>query len=366
KWSFYGDDVLAAWVAEMDYPIDPLVRAALHEAIERSATGYPPDPDHSGVPAACAAWLSRSFGFALEPRQIRILPNVLHGIVLAIGVFSRPDSPVVIMTPSYPPFFETVRMSGRQIVEVPMLDGGDRPGFDLDAIGAALRAGAGTVILCNPHNPLGRVFTRAELAALADIVEAHGARVVVDELHAPLVYPGAAHVPYAMASEVAARHSVTLVSATKGWNLPGLKCAQLVLTNEPDIARWDRLSYLQTSGASILGMLANRVAFEQGGAWLHDVVTYLDGNRTLLARLLSELLPQVPYSPPQATYLAWLDCRALGLDNPATFFLQRARVALTDGADFGMPGRGYVRLNFATSRAILTTIVRRMAASLET
>jgi cystathionine beta-lyase len=232
-------------------------------------------------------------------------------------------------------------------------------------------------LLCTPHNPLGRVFTRAELAALAALVEAHGARVVSDEVHAPFVYPttqgavpprrveDAALVSYATVSDAAAHHSVALTSASKGWNLPGLKCAQIVLTNEADTAAWDRLSYMRSSGASILGILANRVAYEEGESWLREVVAYLDGNRALLARLLAGLLPRVRYTIPEGTYLAWLDCRTLGVADPAAFFLQRAQVALTDGATFGRPGQGHVRLNFATSRAILTTIVEAMARSLE-
>jgi cystathionine beta-lyase len=366
KWSFYGEDVLAAWVAEMDYPLAPALRAALHDAIERGATGYPPRADDTGLPAACSAWLTQRFGAAVEPHQIRILPDVLHGIVVAIELFSPPASAVVVPTPSYPPFFETVRVAGRAIVEVPMaVEDGGRPVLDLDAIDNALRAGARTVILCHPHNPLGRVFTHMELAALAETVGRHGARVVIDALHAPLVYPGVTYVPYAAVSEAAAYHSVTLISASKGWNLPGLKCAQAVLSNPADLALWDRASFLRTGGASILGILANRVAYEQGEAWRAQTVAYLAGNRDLLGDLLADLLPQVRYTPPQATYLAWLDCAALALDDPARFFLKQASVALSGGADFGAPGRGHVRLNFATSRAILTRIVQRMAAAVE-
>ncbi len=364
KWSFHGDDVLAAWVAEMDFPLAPPIRTALQDAVAHSLTGYPPGGAVSGLPAACAAWLERRFGLVVAPQQVRVVPDVLRGIDLAITTFSPPESPVVVMTPSYPPFFEVVRVAGRTVVEAPLAREGDRAVFDLDAVAAALRGGARTVILCNPHNPMGRVFTRQELSGLATVVEEYGARVVADEVHAPLVYPGATHVPYATVSEATARHSVTLVSASKGWNLPGLCCAQVVLTGEGDAARWDQLSFLQARGASILGILANRVAYEQGEPWLREVVDYLDGNRMLVARLLHEQFPDVRYTPPEGTYLAWLDCRALGLDNPAAFFLQHARVALNDGAAFGAPGQGYVRLNLATSRAILTTIVQHMAAAL--
>jgi cystathionine beta-lyase len=369
KWTLYGDDVLAAWVAEMDCLPPPAVRAALHEAIERGGTGYAPAPAASGLPAACAAWLASRHGMAVDPAQIRLVPDVMRGITLAIELFSRPRSPVVVLTPAYGPFFEAVRAVRRRLVEAPMAwcEEQHRYVIDLDAVDAALRAGAGTVLLCNPHNPLGRAFTREELAALAGVVEAHGARVIADEVHAPLQYPGARHVSYA-ASDAgptrAAGHSVTLLSCSKGWNVPGLKCAQIVLTNPADNERWEKVSYLKSSGASTLGILANRVAYEQGGPWLDGVMRYIDGNRTLLAKLMAKLLPGVRYVPPEVTYLAWLDCRALGLSNPARFFLERAKVALADGATFGAPGRGFVRLNFATSRAILTAIVQRMAAAL--
>jgi cystathionine beta-lyase len=363
KWTRYGDDVLAAWVAEMDFPLAPGLKTALHEAVDRGCTGYP--PAESGLPAACAAWLARSFGVTVEPRQIRVIPHILRGIELAIRAFSPPESAVVVMTPAYPPFFETVRVAGRPLAEVPMVVRDGRYLFDLDATDAALRTGAKTVILCNPYNPLGRVFSREELSALASLVESHGARVISDEVHAPFVYPDATHVSYSTVSDSAARHSATLVSASKGWNLPGLICAQIILTNDADIEQWERLSFLQTHGASILGIVANTAAFEQGASWLRQIVAHLDGNRLLLAQLLAERLPRVRYTVPQGTYLAWLDCRALGLDDPAAFFLQQAKVALSNGADFGLPGQGHVRLNFATSREILTMIVQRMADAVD-
>jgi len=365
KWSFYGDDVLAAWVAEMDFPLAAPLQEALHEAIDRGGAGYAPSPDASGVPVACASWLARRYGLSVAPDQIRILPDVIRGLVLAITTFSRPESPVVILTPAYPPFFEAVRVAGRTIIEVPLVTEEGRATFDLAGIADALHAGAGTILLCNPHNPLGRVFTRAELAALAALVEEQGrdVRVVADEVHSPLVYPDATHVAYATVSEAAARQSVTLTSASKGWNVPGLKCAQIVLTNEDDGERWDRLPRLASYGVSPLGLLANRVAFEQGEPWLNEIVAYLDRNRALLARLLEQKLPRVRYVAPEGTYLAWLDCRALDLADPTAFFLERAKVALSNGAAFGPPGHGHVRLNFATSRAILTDIIEAMAAA---
>jgi cystathionine beta-lyase len=240
---------------------------------------------------------------------------------------------------------------------------GDRFVFDLDAIDTALRAGAGTVILCNPHNPLGRVFSREELSALSEVVERNGARVIADEVHCPLIYPGSRHVPYATVSEAAAQHSITLVSASKGWNIPGLKCAQVVFTNPRDLAIYRQVPFMHTYGVSVLGMVASVAAYQDGGPWLEDTISYLDGNRRLLADLLSDRLPEIGYIVPEGTYLAWLDCRPLQLENPAAFFLEHAKVGLSDGTAFGTPGIGHVRLNLATSRGILTEIVERMAAA---
>lgn len=237
--------------------------------------------------------------------------------------------------------------------------------LDLDAIEAAFRSGAGTLILCNPYNPLGRVFKLNELAALSEIVERYRARVIADEVYAPLVYSSSTHIAYATVSEVASLHSVTLTSAAKGWNVAGLKCAQIVLTNPVDLEIWNRLPAERTRGAGILGILANRVAYEEGSPWLETIVTYLDGNRKLLADLLAHYLPAIRYTIPEGTFLAWLDCREMGLDNPAQFFLEHSKVALNSGAPFGPPGVGHVRLNFATSRAILTEIVERMAVANE-
>lgn len=368
KWTHFEADVIPAWIAEMDFPTAPVIRSALMEAIERSATGYPPAGEAIQLPQTCAAWLQRSFGWNVEPEQIVLLPDVIKGLELGVRLFSRPESAVIIPTPAYPPFFSTVQGTNRPIIEVPMLRDGDHFVFNLAGIDAAFAAGAGTLILCNPHNPLGRVFSREELCAIAEIVEQHGGRVIADEVHAPLIYPGSRHVPYATISDAAAHHAITLTSASKGWNVAGLKCAQCILTNDRDLAIARSIPFIHvvlTYGASTLGILANTVAYEEGGPWLEETVNYLDGSRHHLADLFSRLLPDIGYTMPEGTYLAWLDCRPLGLNNPAEFFLTQAHVALNDGATFGPPGVGHVRFNFATSRPILTEIVERMAAAVE-
>jgi len=216
------------------------------------------------------------------------------------------------------------------------------------------------VLLCNPHNPTGRVFTPPELMALVEIVDRHGARVVADEVHAPLVFPGSVHVPYASVSEAAAAHTITVTSASKAFNLAGLKCAQVIATNHGDADRWRALKVFEVAGPTPLGIAASTAAYRDGGDWLHALVAYLDGNRRALVARLADALPAISCRLPEATFLAWLDCSALGLDDPFRFFLDRARVALSDGPPFGPGCDQFVRLNFATSRALLERIVEAM------
>jgi cystathionine beta-lyase len=254
---------------------------------------------------------------------------------------------------------------GREVIQVPMATDGGRPVYDLDALDAAYRAGGSLLILCNPHNPIGRVLERDEMEAVAAVVDRHGGRVFSDEIHAPLVYDGHRHVPYASVSEVTAGHTVTAVSASKAWNLPGTKCAQLVLSNDADVATWARVGRTFEHGASNLGVVANIAAYDEGGPWLAEVLAFLDGSRRLLGELLADRIPEIGYTPPEGTYLAWLDCRALGLgDSPAAFFLEHAGVALTDGPACGEVGAGFVRLNFATPRPVLERIVEQLADAL--
>jgi cystathionine beta-lyase len=304
----------------------------------------------------------------VDPAWVRPLPDVIAGLAAAITVFSRPGSPVIVPTPAYMPFLTAPAALGREIIQVPMAADGGRYVLDLDGIAAAFRRGGQLLILCNPANPVGRVYDADELAAVAAVVDAHGGRVFADEIHAPLLYPGRTHRPYASLSPVAAAHTVTGTAASKGWNLPGLKCAQLVLSNDRDAALWAERGDPFEHGTSTPGAQATTAAYRDGGPWLQDVLDYLDGSRALLAALLADQLPEVGYRPPDGTYLAWLDCRALSAElgaaaSPAEFFLTEARVMLTDGAACGAGGGGHVRLNFATPRPILAEIVRRMAAA---
>jgi len=365
KWTKGGPGVIGAFVAEMDFGVAPPIEAALLDVVKRADFGYLTQRAVSDMAEACAAWQRDRFGWDIDPARVRPLPDVITGLAAAITLFSRPDSPVILPTPAYMPFLIVPGRLGREIIQVPGADDGGRYVLDLDGIDAAFKRGGHLLILCNPSNPVGRVYGKAELAAVAEVVEANGGRVFADEIHAPLLYPGGTHVPYASLHAAAAAHTVTGTAASKGWNLPGLKCAQLLLSNDRDAATWEERGDTFEHGTSTPGVQATTAAYRDGGPWLADVVEYLDGNRTYLDGILREHLPEIRYRPPEGTYLAWLDCRALlpGVASPAEFFLAAAQVMLTDGAACGEAGEGHVRLNFATPRPVLAEIVRRLAVT---
>jgi cystathionine beta-lyase len=362
KWTLHGPDVLAAWVAEMDFDVAPPVRAAIVDAVEREDFGYVV-ADLSELTTACSGFLAAQYDWNVSPARIFPVSDVLTGIAAALDMFVPAGSGVVVPTPAYPPFFEIIELTGRAVVPTPMVEERDRFALDLDAIDTALARGGRAVLLCNPHNPTGRVFTGAELNALAAIVERHGARVIADEVHAPIVYPGSQYVPYAALSETTAHHAVSVASASKAFNLAGLKCAQVIASNHDDASRWRTRRVFEVAGPTPIGVAASIVAYRDGGDWLQELVGYLDGNRRRLGELLADELPEVTGRLPEATFLAWLDCSALGSPDPARLFLDRARVALTDGPPFGANCNQYVRLNFATSRTILERIVQKMSSA---
>ena len=359
KWRNYPPDVLPLWVAEMDVLPAPAVRAALDEALDRGDTGYPWGQGYAEAyaDAADAAW-----GWRPDPAATSLVADVMTGVVEVLGLVTGPGDAVVIVPPVYPPFAGFVRHAGRRLVEA-LLGADDRLDLAvLDRACAAATAGGrpAALLLASPHNPTGTVHTAAELAAVAELAERHGVRVVVDEIHAPLTYPdGPSFTPY-LAVPGAGRGFVVF-SASKAWNLAGLKAA-LAVAGPGAAEDLARMPEVVGHGASSLGVLAHTAALREGQGWLAEHRAGLDVQRRLLGRLLAEHLPAVRHRTPDATYLAWLDCRPLGLPvEPAAFFLAHARVALGVGPDFGTGGAGHVRLNFATSTAVLTEAVQRMA-----
>ena len=370
KWTWDGADVLPAWVAEMDVRPAPVVLAAVHDAVSRGMFGYPPRDDVTGLPDATAAFLLRRFGLTVDPDRVVLCGDVMAGVRLTLDALCEP-APVVVPVPSYPPFLDVVPLTGRVMVPVPCTTGigigtgtgtGSLPTLDLDAIAAALAGGARTVLLSQPHNPLGRAFSRAELEALRDVVLAHGARVISDEIHAPLALAGATHLPYA-SIEGTADHVTTVVAASKAWNLPGLKCAQLVAGNPADLARLRGVVHVANHGVSPLGVVASVAAYTHGEPWLDAVLAHLTAQRDLFGQLVSQRLPDVSWQPMQATYLAWVDARGTGLDDPCAVALETGRVRVQPGSLFGLGYHGFARVNLATSARRLEQIVDRLATA---
>jgi cystathionine beta-lyase len=362
KWRRYSSDVLPLWVAEMDFPLAEPIRTALEEMVARGDTGY---PTRMGLPEAFAGFARERFELEVDPGRVWPVLDIMRGVFLALQLFTEPGDGVVIDPPVYPPFFETIRFAGRRVVEAPLAtDGSGGWGLDLEAVERAFAAGARAWLMCSPHNPVGRVWTRGELEAAAALAERFDVRMIVDEVHAPLTYEAATFVPFASIDGPSAREAVTLASASKAWNLAGLKCALAVSSSETVARAFRGLPDEVRIEPSILGIAANEVAYREGRPWLDDTRSYLRENRERLGELLAARLPAIRWRAPEATFLAWLDCSALGLgEDPAATFLERGRVALTSGPSFGSQGRGHARINFATSTAILEVGLDRMAAA---
>lgn len=363
KWRTHPDDVLPLWIAEMDYPLAPPVAEVLHAAIDRSDTGYRWLGD---LAHELAGFARRRLGWDLDPSRVLAVGDVLVGMSETIRRMTGAGGSVIITPPVYPPFFSTVsRIVERPLVEVP-LQGGGR--LDLDGLAAAFaRPDVAAFLLCNPHNPTGTIPTRQELTRVAELAREHDVLVIADEVWTPLALPGRRITPYLSLGEELTGPDVALMSASKAFNLAGLKCSQIVGGSDATTRLLrERIPIEVTYSAGHLGVIAATAAFRDGDEWLDDTLNRIQAQALLLRDLLGRELPAVEYSLPESTYLAWLDCRALGLDgDPAAVFLERGRVAFNSGADFGSQGKGFVRLNLATSPEVLGEAVRRMRQTAE-
>jgi cystathionine beta-lyase len=361
KWGTVPADVIPAWVAEMDYALDPVVREALLRAVHDGVVGYPVYGATAELSEAYAAFAARHYGSRVEPDWMMPVVDVTAGVRFVLDLLSD-EGPVVFPVPGYSPQLAVAEMTGRDRVDLVVDPDAARAELDLDLLDAMFAAGARTLLLTQPHNPWGRAFSRAELEGIRDVVVRHGARVVSDEIHAPLVLPGAAHTSY-LDLEGTHDHAVAVVAASKAFNTAGLRCAQLLVPDAADRARLHAAPMARNDSWSPLGVVAAVAAYRDGDPWLASLVERLDQLRTLLGNLLAEHLPEVRMRPLEATYLAWLDARAYGHDDPAAVALERGRVKLGPGHDF-VPGLGgHARLNLATSPGRLTEIVRRLGAA---
>ena len=356
-WSGSEPDVLPSTVAEMDFPLAPEIAAALHAAVDRHDLGYTA-PIAAETGAAFAAFARRRLHWMVDPEQVTLVPDVMAGLIELCRILIEPGAQVAFFTPAYPPFFAELPQARVELVQLPLDPAG---AIDLEGLEAALAGGVRVLVLANPHNPTGQIVPRLVLEQIADLCVTYGAWVLADEIHAPLVLDGAMHTPWLEVSEAARNCGVALTSASKAFNVAGLKAALVVTASDRARDAVRRLP-LMTDRVGILGIIAAEAAFTAGDRWLDAVQARLAANRKLLGQLLAAELPEVTWSPPEASYLAWLDCRALSLgDDPAVVFLRQGRVALSRGLDYGREGAGFVRLNFGTSPEHVTEAVQRMA-----
>ncbi|GAA1146855.1 aminotransferase class I/II-fold pyridoxal phosphate-dependent enzyme [Microbacterium oxydans] len=362
KWREYPADVLPLFVAETDFPLAPAITAALQRAVEIGDTGYM--ASRTPLAQAFSDFASRRYGWEPDPARIRSTADVSMGIVEILRRVTQPGERVVVTPPVYPPFYDLVAEAGAEVERVPLRDTGTRWELDLDGIRAVFEDGATAILLCNPHNPTGTVHGRDSLTALAELADEFGVAVVSDEIHAPLAQPGSGFTPFLAVSDVAQRVGYALVSASKAFNLAGLKCALMVTADDETSAVVRGLPVEVEWRTGQFGLLAAVAAFsEESDEWLDGLLRTLDENRLLLEDLLAAHLPGARYRIPDAGYLAWIDLTALEWgDNPARRILKDAKVALHFGPAFGAEGAGHVRLNFGTSPEILTEAIERIAS----
>lgn len=367
KWHQYPEDVLPAWIAEMDFGVAEPIRDRLRQLADEASYGYELSSLYPALAETFAAYMERRFGWRPGTQHVVPVADLVQALFTAVTAFSAPGQGVVLQMPIYPPFQAAVRETGRRIVENPLLDDGTRFVMDTDGLASAFGADAPLLLLCNPHNPTGRVFSGAELEAVAQVVVERNLVVVADEVHADLSYPETTFVPFASLSPEVEARTVTITSATKAYNIPGLRCGVMHFGSDELRARFRQAVPDRMLGiVNQFGIEATIVAWRDCAAWLSSVLEVLAANRSRLAAFLAAELPRVRCYAPEATYLAWLDCRAvLAPDVSAqNYLLDRARVALSDGADFGRGGERRARLNFGSSPEVLDEILGRLATTL--
>jgi cystathionine beta-lyase len=365
KWNQYGADVIPAWVADMDFTVAKPIRSAIERIVRDDDFGYPLRDGERADRAAALAFVERMksrYGWEVSSDLVIPMADLVQGTYAPILAFSDPGDGVILQTPSYPPFRDTITTTERKLLPLPMRYQGDRYGFDLDELKARVEKDTRIFVLCNPQNPTGRVFGRDELLAVGEFAIQHDLIVISDEIHSDLVYPGRQHIPFASLGPDIAARTVTLNSATKSFNIPGLRCALVAFGNKQLRDRFHRrIPAKLTGSANVMGVDATVAAWNESQPWLEAVMAHLLQARDRVKQVLTAEAPEIVFHAPEATYLAWLDCTKLRLSTSAfQFFLDNARVGLSAGEDFDPAATQFVRLNFGTSMPILNEILDRM------
>ncbi len=375
KWDTYPEDVLPLWVADMDFRSPEAVIDALHQAVEHGIFGYPSglhnEPNQrSELRQVLVERMARLYNWEIQPEEIFFLPGVVVGLNLVAHALGNAGSSLVVQPPIYPPILQAASNAGVKRLDSPLyprLQGQNLLHYEIDfeQFEQVIRADARLFLFCNPHNPTGRVFQRAELEKIAEICLRHRVPICSDEIHGDLIFKPYRHRPIASLDPEIAQNTITLMAPSKTFNIPGLQFSFAIVPNAEWRQRLQAASQGLTSWINTFGWVAALAAYREGEAWLESVLEYLQANRDFLINWLQESLPQVPHTCPEGTYLAWLDCRPLNLaDNPYTFFLKQARVAFNDGKAFGKEGEGFIRWNFACPRSILEEACQRVAQAI--
>jgi cystathionine beta-lyase len=365
KWNQYDPDVLPAFVADMDFAVAAPIQAAIERIVRDGDYGYPMRNGQKSdrlVATAFADRMKSRYGWELSPDLVLPLADLVQGTYAPILAFSDPGDGVVLQVPNYPPFRDAISTTERRLLALPMRDNGSRHVFDMDELKALVDQRTRIFVLCNPQNPTGRVFARDELLSLARFAVEHDLIVISDEIHSDLIYPGHEHIPFASLGPDIAARTVTLNSATKSFNIPGLRCAVIAFGSEDLRQRFRKRIPLRLTGqANVIGVDATVAAWTEGQPWLDAVMDHLHKARNKVVDVLAAEVPQIRFHAPEATYLAWLDCRELGLSAAAfQFFLNKARIGFSAGETFDPDCSQFVRLNFATSMPILDQILDRI------
>jgi len=368
KWRAFPKEILPLPVAEMDFPVADPIRQTLREMIDQSDLGYLGSIPEMG--AAFAGFAKRRWGWAVDPLQVRIAADVGVGVVEVLRVITKPGDKILINQPVYPNFWTWSQETHLVEVDVPLTQSevevnGSHWILDWDGIEKAYASGIKVHLISNPHNPLGRVYTKEELSRLADLAKKHNVYVLSDEIHAPLTFAEQTFTPFLAVSDNSREVGITITAASKGWNIAGLKCAIIVTDNEKVHELLNGIAPATHYRASLLGAFATVTAFEKGEPWLDTLMLQLDHNRKYVAELIEAKTPGVGYLIPHCSYLAWLDLTSFNLgEDPSTHLIEHAKVAFVPGHRFGSQATQFVRLNFATSPEILEEAFNRLTTVL--
>ena len=355
-----GENILPLWVADTDFLPPPAVLEAIRAKAEHGIFGYP-SPRFLGY-EALADWLAKRHRWETKTEWMVNSPGVVTALSIAVQTFTNPGDKVIIQPPVYPPFFSVVQQNGRTVVENPLIEENGRYRMDFEDL-ARKAADAKLLILCSPHNPVGRVWNAGELKQLADIALTNGLTILSDEIHGDLIYDGHRHTPLAALDPEIAQHTITCVAPSKTFNTAGLYTSVVIIPDNALRQKFAKaIQTLHLTKSNVFGIDALAAAYKHGEPWLEELLPFLSANAAYLAENLREKAPKIKFTPPEGTFLAWLDCRALGLTDEAlhAFFAREAKLGLNKGTTFGTQGSGFMRLNFGCTRAVLAEAAERL------